>query len=1041
MEIRFSTIRLLLLGFSTVVLGSNFLQKQTELGDSKSKEEVNPHFIIEPNDEYLLPDSRAHLYCEAKFVSNLEFNCSGGLVPEMVLQNKDENNVTLIIADVSYAMFKARDLDRVSCVCLATGYKGLVVKSRMALIGLAYLNKDFIILPSAKVRVAKNSIAALRCQPPTGLPIPNVSWEKDGQPVVPLTDGRVQEAKQGNLSILLIRKAKTSDLGNYRCVASNSVGTRRSAVIKVTVYVDGGWSDWWEFSPCSATKCGNGTRMLKRSCTNPDPENNGKFCSGRSFKFEKCQDICQDLEIMCPNDTKVILNRSDTVWGNISWSQPVVINRKNGTKVVIDVKPSWAIPPVVLRTMKSTVITYIAKHEYGQTVNCSFNITLLNDTSSACSSKGCTVSKAPTATAEIPTLDSKMVHFVTLVLLVFSLTVALSFAAFYMRFRHKKLRTLEASESEFLDAVSCGKYNTESCKTSAVDSSTLLIRCEDSYSVPAASSTKLRAGSPTIQSGGDFDLEPSFKFAGVSSQLTDTESLKEHEDATLNNLSCRRKENYKRTNSSLSYKSTSSEISRMIWNITNLPENTDPNMVAWGLVDHSGGKFTIGDTGVSLIVPPQAIPEGQTEGIFIAIVNQEEEHPQLGGEEALLSPVVKCGPNGIKFQRPVILSMPHCALLENGAWNLKVQYNENEPGVPSDWKQLTDANKQDGSEPNLALLEADMVHLMVDHFTNFAVTGECASSQVVAKKSVRIVAYVTPPETSGDCIVRVYCVGDTPVHLETVHYEETERLGGIRVDAPKPFDFRNGGGDLLVKLTDHHCGWTNTTADMKRIRFQHIWDGIERMPSCTSVFTMADEFVSQFRATFEVKQNCQDGDEQEVVVSTAIKQRRSSVSEKSTSKNKATEQTCTCTVSGNLLKGTSANSLQDTTANVLLGAVAASPLEMAHTSSGYFSFGFEPLPAVDSLTQRIRSELIISLDPPHPKADWRTLAEDLGFKLRYIRYLESLKPPASPTDTLLNFLEARKFPLCELAKRLHGMGREDAAALLKAQLALRETEV
>ena len=57
--------------------------------------------------------------------------------------------------------------------------------------------------------------------------------------MVPLTDGRVQEAKQGNLSILLIRKAKTSDLGNYRCVVSNSVGTRRSAVIKVTVYGKG----------------------------------------------------------------------------------------------------------------------------------------------------------------------------------------------------------------------------------------------------------------------------------------------------------------------------------------------------------------------------------------------------------------------------------------------------------------------------------------------------------------------------------------------------------------------------------------------------------------------------------------------------------------------------------------------------------------------------------------------------------------------------------------------------------------------------------
>ena len=59
-----------------------------------------------------------------------------------------------------------------------------------------------------------------------------------------------------------------------------------------------------------------------------------------------------------------------------------------------------------------------------------------------------------------------------------------------------------------------------------------------------------------------------------------------------------------------------------------------------------------------------------------------------------------------------------------------------------------------------------MVHLMVDHFTDFAVTGEPTATEEQAKKTVRIVAYVTPPEAGGDCVVRVYCVGDTPVHLE-----------------------------------------------------------------------------------------------------------------------------------------------------------------------------------------------------------------------------------------------------------------------------------
>ena len=117
--------------------------------------------------------------------------------------------------------------------------------------------------------------------------------------------------------------------------------------------------------------------------------------------------------------------------------------------------------------------------------------------------------------------------------------------------------------------------------------------------------------------------------------------------------------------------SSASDISRVMWNISNLPHDADPKMVACGLVDHNGGKLAIGDTGVSLTIPPQAIPEGRTEGIFIAIMNQEKEHPKVTSKDPLLSPVVSCGPNGLKFNRHVILSLPHCALLGDGSWNLK----------------------------------------------------------------------------------------------------------------------------------------------------------------------------------------------------------------------------------------------------------------------------------------------------------------------------------------------------------------------------------
>ena len=44
------------------------------------------------------------------------------------------------------------------------------------------------------------------------------------------------------------------------------------------------------------------------------------------------------------------------------------------------------------------------------------------------------------------------------------------------------------------------------------------------------------------------------------------------------------------------------------------------------------------------------------------------------------------------------------------------------------------------------------------------------------------------------------------------------------------------------------------------------------MPSCTFVFSMSDTSVSHFRAEFEVRQDCKDGDEQEINVVTSVKQ-------------------------------------------------------------------------------------------------------------------------------------------------------------------------
>ena len=104
---------------------------------SAGHEAVKPAFTAEPDDSYVLPNSLAPLLCKAKFVSQLKFNCSGGLVPKEAYHGQNEHNVTTLIADVSQAMVKTTALDWVSCVCIAAGHNGVVLRSKTAVVMLA----------------------------------------------------------------------------------------------------------------------------------------------------------------------------------------------------------------------------------------------------------------------------------------------------------------------------------------------------------------------------------------------------------------------------------------------------------------------------------------------------------------------------------------------------------------------------------------------------------------------------------------------------------------------------------------------------------------------------------------------------------------------------------------------------------------------------------------------------------------------------------------------------------------------------------------
>ena len=62
---------------------------------------------------------------------------------------------------------------------------------------------------------------------------------------------------------------------------------RYSFVNLISVAVDGGWSQFGEWSECSA-ECGGGVQTRTRACNNPAPQQGGADCVGDATETRAC---------------------------------------------------------------------------------------------------------------------------------------------------------------------------------------------------------------------------------------------------------------------------------------------------------------------------------------------------------------------------------------------------------------------------------------------------------------------------------------------------------------------------------------------------------------------------------------------------------------------------------------------------------------------------------------------------------------------------------------------------------------------------------
>ncbi|XP_049885521.1 tight junction protein ZO-1-like isoform X3 [Pectinophora gossypiella] len=169
------------------------------------------------------------------------------------------------------------------------------------------------------------------------------------------------------------------------------------------------------------------------------------------------------------------------------------------------------------------------------------------------------------------------------------------------------------------------------------------------------------------------------------------EKSPENSQDTSDNMSASQNETTVINNQNTVVQASSSEDN----DSTNKTDDVEPEgpHTTWGIFDSEGGVLEDRQWGVSLIIPPKAIAPGIKQKIYFTVsdprLSQRVGGPPIDMDngEAMLSPLVMCGPQGLVFLRPVTLRLPHCANAVPSL-GLTIKATDTEAHLSTDWDQI-----------------------------------------------------------------------------------------------------------------------------------------------------------------------------------------------------------------------------------------------------------------------------------------------------------------------------------------------------------------
>ncbi|XP_071962780.1 uncharacterized protein [Antedon mediterranea] len=276
-------------------------------------------------------------------------------------------------------------------------------------------------------------------------------------------------------------------------------------------------------------------------------------------------------------------------------------------------------------------------------------------------------------------------------------------------------------------------------------------------------------------------------------------------------------------------------------------------------VDSSGARLKIPNTGVQLIIPPMAIPEGEVTDIGLAVdsLDNYTKLPYKDLNKGCIAPIITCLPNGYRFQKPVLIVFPHCGKQEDCP--LQLYTSNSEPDEAKDWKQVKH-NQEDSSQ--ILFLKNQYGYLFVNHFTDFVIIT--LPSGKYQAKYMRIVVYANELD---DCQtfqeIHIHCHGDRD-DLKKAIDEEEKKEDRRQMTHLLRFELYNCESSVTVNVKTGN-GWIMQSEEEEQI-LNNLWR--KDIGSCQYAFENVGD-INEFHCQISVQQS--GFDKAKLVVTNRVK--------------------------------------------------------------------------------------------------------------------------------------------------------------------------